>query len=158
MNPSHDPGQQLYEQVSAELTALERVLETPLVPGELAVWATTAQEAVGRLDSIVQSRFAAEHPKLLTAIEWQDMELASRIERLRDEDGAILQAFKHFQYEVNELAGAADSIEPREDRVHDHFEDLINDGIQLILRMRRQEVAIDNWFMEALFRDRGVND
>jgi len=35
---------------------------------------------------------------------------------------------------------------------------LVDDGIEFITRMRKQEAAVQAWFVEAFTRDRGVAD
>ncbi len=158
MNRENDFDRQVTDTLTVQLAAWERALETPIVPGELVGWLAAIQEGTVAIGPLLKDRIQQEHPRLFDEIESQDMELACRIERHREEDTAILHDFTRIEHHLAELTSLAANIEPREDRLLKHVGEFGQKGIALILRVRKQEVAIENWLIEAFFRDRGVRD
>jgi hypothetical protein len=77
---------------------------------------------------------------------------------LRSDDDQLLQALstverqaEQFVTSVDETALAGQQFQPMRER-------LVNDGLSLVLRARRQRAAVDTWHGEALQRDNGVGD
>jgi len=158
MSTSYESHHQLCEELTQALAALERALETPLVSGELVTWLQEVQQVISQLAPEIHERIEHDHPQLLAQILQQDLELASHVEQLRDEDQAIVQHFALLRRGIDELSSVAASIEPQENKLRGHRQELIQDGIEFILRLHKQEVAIDTWYREAFFRIRGVGD
>jgi len=158
MSTSYESHHQLCEELSQSLAALERALETPLVSGELVAWLQEVQEDISQLGPELHQRVEREHAQLLSQIMQQDLELASHVEHLHNEGQAILQQFALLRRGIDELAAIAASIEPQENRLRNFLQDLIQAGIEFIVRLHKQEVAIDTWYREAFLRIRGVGD
>jgi hypothetical protein len=158
MSTSYESHHQLCEELSQSLAALESALETPLVSGELVTWLQEVQQDINQLAPEILERVERDHPQLLGQIMQQDLELASHVEHLQNEDRVILQQFTVLRRGIDELASIAASIEPQENKLRNFLQELIQDGIELILRLHKQEVAIDTWYREAFLRIRGVGD
>ena len=140
------------------LEALEASLEAPVVPGELESWIRTVQESWTGMAAILAIELEQRHPEQLDEIASQDDEMLPQVEKLREEDQFIMEQFEEVSRLVQQLADRAPKIEPHEQRADQAVQKLIDDGIGLIVRTRKQEAALKTWFVEAFNRDRGIAD
>lgn len=140
------------------LDEFEACLETPIVPGELESWTSAARAACGSVGVVLRDQINDAHPEQYAAITQEDPELDHRIEQLRDEDQQLLAQFEALNRRMQELPAKASFVEPREGKLEDQTSDVVEDGLALIIRVRRQEQAISTWYMEAFNRDRGIAD
>lgn len=142
-------------QLTVALSSLERVLVTPLVPGEFVAWISSVQDATLLVGPLLTVRLQQEHAQILVEILQQDAELSQRVEHMRDGSVAIQSGFGKFEQKVSKLGEIANEVGSREDKFDSYMQQLIQDGIELVVMIRKQEAAIDTWHRESLLRDRG---
>ena len=140
------------------LRRLEGYLETPVVPGELEDWTQNVVAAWQEVDHRLETHIRDHHREQLSKIAEEDTEMLAHVERLRDEDVQIVDRFLELSRQVERLAERAPKIEPHEQRADAAIEQLVEQGLAWIIRVRKQEAAISTWFGEAFNRDRGVAD
>jgi hypothetical protein len=149
-----EPGKAL----QSALARLETALLTPLVSGELTTWVENARHALGELEADLWRQWDEVHPDHFRSIAAQDSEMLPRIEKLRDEDEQVKQAFLRIKQRFDELDVRSQRVEPDEARVGKHLSELTDDALAMILAARKQETAVRTWFVEAFQRDRGEVD
>lgn len=140
------------------LARLEECLETPLVPGELEAWIKTLRQAVGAFGPLFRRQVGEVHAAELSEIGSEDPELFGRVNELLHEDERNLQRFQFLERSIETLSELISEIEPDETRFKQHVDDLVEEGLQFVIAVRRQEVAIRTWLQEAFNRDRGDVD
>lgn len=146
------------EALATALEAFETCLETPIVPGELQAWTASARRTGNEAVTALQEHIPAWHEPVLTQINRQDMELAKRVEQLREEDNALLEEAAELQTAVNKLAADANSVASHDPAIKEAVSDLVRLGLAWIIRVRTQEAALTTWYQESFNRDRGVAD
>ncbi len=52
----------------------------------------------------------------------------------------------------------APEVEPDEGQANNHVQALIDEAMAFIMRARKQEVAVQTWYVEAFNRERGGGD
>jgi hypothetical protein len=145
-------------ELRAALEAFETALETPLVSGEHATWSERVLETWSALKARIDRQMDELHPQLFDEILENDAELAQRIEQMRAEDEALRRELHLLDARIATLSRRTPFAERDELRTTDEREDLANDGIAFVVRMRKQEVAVQTWFVEAFNRERGTGD
>jgi hypothetical protein len=121
------------------LEQLETCAGTPLVSGEMVGWIEDLQDAALKLKPRLEQQIGEVHRAEFKQIRREDQFLAL-VDRL-----PILWQL-------------AERIEPDEQRAERTAEEFAKNAIELVARIRKQEVAIRTWLMEAFTRDRGVVD
>jgi hypothetical protein len=139
------------------LAVLETSLATPLVSGELADWLDTVNGAWAKVSAHIQDWFEHGHASQFEQIAAADPELLPRVEQLQAEDAAIEQARQAFDQTMTRTALHVPKLEPDEEKAQQHVKKLIDEGMALVTRVRKQEVAVQTWFVEAFNRDRGTS-
>lgn len=157
MSMSSEPEKRAGDELAAGLVSLERAIMNPLVPGELVAWLRSVQQAATVVRPLLHERIEQDHQKMLQEIVRQDIELASRVEQMREEAAAILSQFAGWEASVKEFAEVAADVEPREEKFQSHLQGIVQSGIDFIVATRKQEAAIHTWHGEAFLRDRGGN-
>jgi hypothetical protein len=159
MSTAHaiDPTQSATE-LNAALTKLETALLTPTVSGELESWARTAQEATlklsERLPTYLKSVLHPEYAEIARA----DPELLSRVEQLVAEDHNLVLVQDAFRTRINDFVKRAAHLKKDEAQGAAERSKIEQEGLDLILRIKRQRAAADTWLAEANYRDRGPVD
>ncbi len=159
MNSAHaiDPAQSEGE-LNEALSKLETALLTPVVAGELESWARTAQDAATllaeRLPAFLKSVL---HPQC-AEIAKSDSELLTRVEQLVAEDQKVALEQDAFRTHLNDFAKLASQIKKDEARATAERTKLEQEGIEMILRIKRQRAAASTWLAEANYRDQGPVD
>jgi hypothetical protein len=139
------------------LAAFETSLATPLASGELADWLDTVKGTWARASAQIQNSTEHGHPSQFEQIGAADPELLPRVEQLQAEDAAIEKTRQSFDQTMSRTAAHVPKLEPDEEKAHLHIKKLIDEGMALVTRMRKQEVAVQTWFVEAFNRDRGTS-
>ena len=98
------------------------------------------------------------HPRQFDEISKQDPELLPRIELLKAEDDAIEQQREQFSSVMNRVSEHAPKLEPDEEKAQKHTKTLVDDGTAFLTRVRKQEAAVQTWYVEAFNRDGGAVD
>ena len=140
------------------LSAFETSLATPLVSGELADWVESVQKSWAEVSAQIHYHVQELHPRQYDQIAKEDPELLPRVEQLQNEDALIEQEREKLNQIVSRTAEHAPKLEPDEGKAQQHTKKLIDEGMAFNTRIRKHEVAIQTWFMEAFNRDRGAVD
>lgn len=140
------------------LTRLETSLLTPVVSGELASWVRAVQQAAGELGARLKSYLGSTQRSQYRQISASDSELLARVQQLAQEDQELLADFAQLEKNLDKLAQMVSAADKHESRAQEQRSDLEKQGIGLVLRIRKHQVAADTWLSEAVYRDRGVAD
>lgn len=152
-----DPAQSAAD-LNTALTTLETALLTPVVSGELETWAAAAQQAAIELDRRLPPYLRSVlHPQY-AEIARSDAELLPRVEQLIAEDQNLLLEQSAFCDRINAFAQRAAQVKRDEAQVATERDQLEQEGIGLIVRIKKQRAAADTWLAEASYRDRGPVD
>src|SRR5206468_7621443 len=159
MNTAHaiDPAQSATE-LNESLTKLETALLTPAVSGELESWARTVQEATTvlseRLPTYLKSVLHPEYVEIAKS----DPELLSRVEQLIAEDHNLVLEQDAFRTRINDFVKRASQLKKDEVQGISERNKIEQEGLAVILRIKRQRTVADTWLAEANYRDRGPVD
>lgn len=145
-------------ELKATLSAFETSLATPVVSGELAEWVGAVEKSWAEASAQVHYEIRHRHPRQYEQMSKEDPELLPRVEQLQGEDAAIEQEREKLSHTVARTAQHVPKLEPDEERAQQHTKKLVDEGMAFIARVRKQEVAIQTWFVEAFNRDRGAVD
>jgi hypothetical protein len=152
-----DPAQTAAD-LNETLAVLETALLTPVVSGELESWARTAQQAATELERRLPPYLRSVlHPQY-AEIARSDSELLPRVEQLIAEDQNLLLEQSAFCDRMNAFAQRAAQVKKDETQVAAERVQLEQEGIGLIVRIKKQRAAADTWLAEANYRDRGPVD
>jgi len=145
------------DRLTAAANAFELALDTPLVSGELLDWADVVCARWDELVSAWDERAEAHQAQYQEMME-VDQEIFRHVEQLRDEDGALAKEIETLGVDLGRLCRKAPLAERDHLRTEGTRQAVIEQGIALAVRIRKQEVAVKTWFMEAFNRDRGPVD
>lgn len=145
-------------ELKTALDAFEKALLTPIISGDLGVWFEHLQSTSDDAAEKLRREVTDFHPEEFEEIGNQDPELLSQIDRLREEDCAILSAFDKFRHTVERAVQQSPKLEPDEEKALKLTTALVNEGVMLVARIRKQEVTLQTWYAEAFTRDRGPVD
>jgi hypothetical protein len=140
------------------LDRFEDCLVTPVMAGELLAWVDEAQQAWNDAAILVREHLIELHPRQYKQISKEDPELLPRTEKLQAEDAQIEDDCEEFARFLHRFSEHAPKFEPDEEKIAGHTKALVDDGIEFVTRVRKQEAAVHAWFIEAFTRDRGVAD
>jgi hypothetical protein len=140
------------------LASLETRLSTPVVSGELADWMGEVQKAWADASHQIEVSLLRLHPGQYEQIAQQDQEMFPQIEKLKAEDEAIASERERIGNMVQRDAQHVPKLEPDEGKAKKHVQNLVDEGLAFVTRVRKQEVAIETWLIEAFNRDRGGGD
>lgn len=157
MTGMQQPDEQLQE-FHAALDEFEASVETPFVPGEMEHWIEAVASAWERLLPLVKSVLTNRHPQLYAEIQREDQGLLRRIEQMRQQDAELEAAIIEVGQRIPTLKSSISHIEPDEAKLTPMLETFVNDALNLVISIRKQEQAVRTWFLEALERDRGTVD
>lgn len=144
--------------IHQRLADLEEALEMPAVAGELPHWTARAANAARVVHSLLNEHLAKAHREDFAEIARQDLEMAACIDKMKAEDKTIRLEFERFMELAKNVAAAAARVEPDELTMAKAVRHLVDTGLALVLRIRKQEAAVRTWYIEAFQRDRGVGD
>jgi hypothetical protein len=138
------------EQTEALLDALARLeacLETPMVPGGLPAWALPAwageaSEAIAEVGVHLRRRIETHHQQPSAEIVSQDADLVRRGEETKDEDRALMELHKELLDRIAPLCERAGEGPPRATIREEDVSSIIEQGLSLVLRIRKQERAL----------------
>jgi hypothetical protein len=141
----------------SELGQIEMCLESVVIPGELESWASALCEACAAEGPLLK-RELESHRRQLAKVTAADANFAQRALQLQQEDAAILQAFDEFERKAGRLHERACLAGSHEDKFEEGLKDIIDDGLALVIRVRKQERALTTWCSESMQRENGVGD
>lgn len=140
------------------LAALEKALETPLVPGELESWVQETQGAADEAARLLDRQIEVVHRDVLAEIEEQDAGLEARVEEVRQGDRTSRELLRTFQGRLGDLAARVEQIEPDEKQAEGAIVAVVEIGLKFVIHARTQETALETWLLEAFDRDTGTVD
>jgi hypothetical protein len=147
-----------HDELKAVLTAFETSLLTPSVSGELAPWLEEVQKSWNEASVQVHFHVKHLHPRQYDEIAKQDPELLPRIEQLQAEDEVIEQQRAQLSLSIGRMGQHVPKMEPDEEKAHKHTQAIIDSGTAFLTQVRKQEVAVQTWYVEAFNRDGGAVD
>jgi hypothetical protein len=98
------------------------------------------------------------HPGQYEEISKQDPELLPRIEQLQAEDESIEQQRAQLSDSIGRVGQHAPKLEPDEEKAQKYIRTLVDQGTAFLTQVRKQEVAVQTWYVEAFNRDGGAVD
>ena len=145
-------------QLRSALEALETSLETPRVPGELEPWLAGVRMTIEKVAPLLTRELDRDHKTLLAQIAAEDPELHARVARLKCGEEETRAQLARLQEWITRLAEKTPYVEPDEGRLEQEIVKFVEQGLAFVIHVRKQEIAIDTWLHEALYRDGGVGD
>jgi len=146
------------DELKVALAAFETRLATPLISGELADWVDALRTAWIAVSNQLSDHLEHLHPQQYQQMGEADPEILPRIQSLEAEDCAMEGQRQQLDATIARTAQHLPKMEPDEDKANQHIKNLVDDGLAFIARVRKQEVAIQTWFVEAFNRDHGAGD
>jgi hypothetical protein len=140
------------------LASFETSVATPIVSGELPDWADKVQKAWSEASAQVHYHVKHLRPRQYQEISNEDPALFQQVELLKAEDEAIEQEREKLNDRVTRVASHAPKVEPDEGKANHYVQSLIDDALAFVIRARKQEVAVQTWYVEAFNRERGGGD
>ena len=137
------------------LQSLETFLETPRVSGQLERWIADVQSNVELIDSLLPKQIERHHAARLRQIAAEEPELNAEVERIKSGDDETRAQFDKLRERTCRLTKKATRIEPDESRLEEQLSDLTTQGLAFIIHARKQEIAIETWQHEAVYRETG---
>jgi hypothetical protein len=147
-----------HDDLRTVLTTFETSLLTPTVSGELAPWMEEVQKSWAEASAQVHFHTKHLHPRQYDEISKQDPELFPRIEQLQAEDEAIERQREQLSQAIGRAGQHVPKMEPDEEKAHKHTQGIIDSGTAFLTQVRKQEVAVQTWYVEAFNRDGGAVD
>lgn len=145
-------------ELPAALTAFETTVSTPIISGELADWMERVRTSWEEASTQIQHNLEYSHPQQYDEMGEEDAELLPKIESLKAEDEAIEQERARIAEMIERDARHVPKLEPDEAKAQKHVQSLIDESLAFVTRVRKQEVAVQTWLVEAFQRDRGAGD
>lgn len=137
---------------------LEGCLETPIVPGELEPWFVALQGAISDLAPVLRHHVGETHRQQCSEITREDSEMHARVRQLKQESHEVLEAFDKLETQASQFSKRASAMEPGELAAKGVLQLFVDEALWLVVRIRKQELAIRTWFLEAFNRERGPGD
>lgn len=141
-----------------KLEQFETCLLSPVVPGELSDWCEEVKSAWYTVVGLVHKHVRELHPQQYQEMGAEDPESLPRTEKLREDDRSLEEECDEFERALHRFVEHAPKFEPDEEKISKHVQTLIDAGVELLTNVRRQEAAVQTWYLEAFTRDRGVAD
>jgi hypothetical protein len=140
------------------LASFETSVATPIVSGELPDWADKVQKAWSEASAQVHYHVKHHHPRQFQEISNEDPALFQQVELLKAEDEALEQQREKLNQSVTRVASNVPKVEPDEGKANHQVQTLIDEALAFVVRARKQEVAVQTWYVEAFNRERGGGD
>jgi hypothetical protein len=155
-----DQSQSKYsdDDLKAALAAFETGLLTPTVSGELGPWLEQVQKTWEEASAQIHYHLKHLHPRQYDEISKQDPELLPRIDQLRGEDDAIEHQRAQLSQSIGRVSHKAPKLEPDEEKAQRHIKSIVDAGMAFLIQVRKQEIAVQTWYVEAFNRDGGAVD
>lgn len=140
------------------LQAFEQCVDTPFVPGELKRWMDSVAESFDQLSRFLQRQTQQVHSAEFRDIAREDPGLLQRVNQMQTEDRAIVQQQQRLAETIVELAPQVRQVGADEAALRGILNQFVADAQRFVSRVRKQEVAVRTWWVEAYTRDRGTVD
>ena len=136
----------------------ENCFATPIISGELRNWCDHLQQATDEVRMRLRQRMDEAHEQGFSQIMAEDIALASQVEQLKEADQALWEDFENMHKKVTALRDQVIEEGTETDKLHLAAKTVADRGLEMVVRLRKQETALATWLAEALQRDRGVVD
>jgi septal ring factor EnvC (AmiA/AmiB activator) len=146
------------EQFTQALALWETSLETPFVPGELERWIAAARASYDGFAPLWRQRRQRLHEAEFEEISEEDPELLQRVEEMREEDAEIDRQLTAIGERIAAFEKGIAKVEPDEGRIDDELAAFADAALAEVIRVRKQELALRTWLVEAFERDCGDGD
>jgi hypothetical protein len=140
------------------LASFETSITTPVISGELPDWIDKVRKSWSVASTQVKVQAQSLHPQQYDEIADADAALLRQVELMKAEDEAIDKDREKFDQTIARMAEHLPKLEPDEAKAQPHIQNMMDQGIALVTRVRKQEVAVKTWFAEAFNRERGGGD
>ena len=154
-NPATNPAEQA---LSDGMAKLETALLTPVVSGELNSWVKNAQQAADNFGSQLGQYIDRVLHKEFNEIAKSDSELLERVQSMYKEEKALVAEHVKFREDLASLVTRSDGEKRDELKMAEQVDRVEKRGHELILSVKRLQVAASTWLTEAVYRDRGPVD
>jgi len=153
--------EELREQEAAfqrSLDAFEQCVDTPFVPGELRPWIEAVCEAFEELALLLQQQTQQVHSAEFRDIAREDPGLLQRVEQMREADREIAEQRRNLAQAISGLKTHVASVGADEAAIREELNRFVERAQQFVARVRKQEMTVRTWWVEAFHRDRGTVD
>ncbi len=140
------------------LDNFEASLLTPMISGELVVWLEAVRQLWEEVSAQVHFQVKHLHPRQYEEMAEQDSELLPRIEQLRAEDASVEEHRAQLSQSIGRSAQHVPKMEPDEEKALEHIRFIVELGTAFLTRVRKQQIAVQTWYVEAFNRDHGAVD
>jgi len=144
--------------LAAALSQLETRLETPVIPGELPSWANAVEKACESVGDHLRHEIEDMHPAHYAQITREGSDLLRQVEQMREEDSQLCKLYETLGHKIHRFRTQSEQAEPHECKLNEFLAEVVDEGLAFVIRVRRQELAVSTWLMEAFQRDSGVAD
>ena len=146
------------DELKTALNDFEACLLAPMVSGELVSWLEAVEKSWAELSAQVHFHVKHLHPRQYDEIANQGPDLLPRIDQLRADDGAIEQQRSELSQSINRISQHLPKLEPDEEKAHKHLQHLVDAGVAFLTSIRKLEITVQTWYIEAFNRDHGAGD
>jgi len=140
------------------MSKLERALLAPVVAGELKDWVSDVEEAARTFATDWTRHLHSTAHLEYRQIAKNDAELLPTVTKMIETDQQLLHALAGFQEDLHGLAKQAEEVGWQEGKLSGRQKKFEETGVQLITRIKKQQLAGATWLSEAFYRDRGTKD
>lgn len=140
------------------ITSFEQTALSPVVAGELSNWAKAALQSVEQLEHVLVQDVKAQHESIFGTISDTDAEMLTRVQKLQAEDDGIFHCVRETHEIGRTLQSVGATVEPDEEKAANIVKAFVKSAELLIIRLKKQELAVNLWLQESMTRDRGVKD
>ena len=139
--------------------ALEKALDTPAIEGELAEWGRALQKPWDEAAQCIRASIDVAHRMQTKEIAEADPGMFQRIDEINAEDDEIRRILHNLDNDIPRMIRAFPLAErDPAARVNEEQERLVKEALAFVTRVRKQEVVVQTWLMEAFDRERGGGD
>jgi len=144
--------------LDAALTQFEKAVLSPVVPGELPEWTAEAFYSTEELQTALAENAKSVHDEVYETIAAADPEMLPKGAQLQAEDGAINKSTHEVLEIAKTMRTLAGSVDSDEEKARKPLDGFLTAAAALLIRVKKQELAIEVWLRESQTRDRGVKD
>jgi hypothetical protein len=137
---------------------LEAAILAPVVSGELKQWAEVVAESLQTFGATWVEFVNSVLHQQYVQIAKTDPDLLSRVDQMIQADRNMLADFGNFKTKVDDLAVRARQAQKNEAKLTEDRTQVEKEGMDLIIRIKKQQAAATTWLNEANYRDLGTGD
>lgn len=146
------------QQLQNSLQEFERSLGTPVVSGELMNWLQNLQRTSSEAARQILRQLEHEHPPIVDRIQARRPELTPQMDQLERREQQLREALEQFSGRLQSLTRQARLSEGDDEAITDFLDELVTDGLEIVVEARRQETVLATWYLESFERVNGGGD